>query len=65
LYNWKEKINGSHRDYTKPEESKDILSFLEVQNEWLYNDGQNSNRGTYTEKITSVKNKISPISKRY
>lgn len=34
-------------------------------NEWLYGDGQESNRGTYTNKINEVKEKINPIQKRY
>lgn len=34
-------------------------------NDWLYGDGQESNRGTYVNKINEVKEKINPIQKRY
>ena len=34
-------------------------------NDWLYGDGQESNCGTYVNKINEVKEKINPIQKRY
>jgi molecular chaperone DnaK (HSP70) len=40
IYNWKEKINGNYREFAKENEVPEILQFLEVQNEWLYNEGQ-------------------------
>lgn len=38
---------------------------MEGENEWLYSDGQNSNRGTYNERINNVKSKVAHILKRY
>lgn len=58
-------MTGSHKEYVKPEEIPAIVKFLEDQNEWLYSEGQNSNRGTYNERINAVKNKISHIAKRH
>ncbi len=38
---------------------------MENENEWLYSEGQNSNRGIYNDHISSVKNKVNAIAKRY
>jgi hypothetical protein len=38
---------------------------LEEQNEWLYNEGQQSNRGIYSDRITGIKNKTGNIARRY
>jgi heat shock protein 4 len=65
LYRWKSNLTGSHQEYARPEEIPDIIKFLENENEWLYSDGQNSNRGTYSEKINIVKGKTSHIAKKY
>lgn len=65
IYSWKERLTGSHQGYAKPEEIPQIIKFLEGENEWLYSDGQNSNRGTYNERINNVKNKVAHILKRY
>lgn len=66
IYSWKERLTtGPHREYAKPEEIPQIIQFLEGENEWLYADGQNSNRGTYNERINNVKSKVAHILKRY
>jgi molecular chaperone DnaK (HSP70) len=64
-FTWKEKLGSSHQEFARPEETKDIISFLDNEREWLYNDGQNSNRGTYSDHINSVKNKVNKVAKRY
>jgi hypothetical protein len=38
---------------------------LENENEWLYSEGQNSNRGIYNDHISNVKSKVNAIAKRY
>lgn len=65
IYGWKEKLNGSHKEYAKPEQIPPIIKFLEEMNEWLYGEGEQSNRGVYVNKINEVKDKISAIQKRY
>lgn len=50
-YNWKEKLLGSHKPYVKPEAAPEIIAHLEKISEWLYSEGQDSNRGTYAQKI--------------
>lgn len=35
-YNWKEKLQGSHRNFVKPEAIPEIVAFLEQTSEWLY-----------------------------
>lgn len=65
IYTWKEKINGNYREFAKQNEIPEILQFLEAQNEWLYNEGQESTRGVYNERISAIKNKIGPVVKRY
>lgn len=65
IYRWKANLAGSHQEYSRPEETSDILAFLEKENEWLYNDGQNSNRGTYNDRINGIKNKVSVVAKRH
>ena len=65
VYNWKEKIQGSHQAYAVPESIPDILNFLEQMGNWVYDEGQDSNRGVYIEKIDAVKGKIGDIQKRY
>ena len=65
IYGWKEKLQGPYGEYARPEEIPPIIAFLESMNEWLYGDGQESNCGTYVNKINEVKEKINPIQKRY
>lgn len=65
IYNWKEKINGSHKEFAKNDEVTEILQFLHDQSEWLYMDGQHANRGVYNERINAIKNKIAAVVKRY
>lgn len=65
IYSWKERLTGSHKDYAKAEQIPQIIKFLEGENDWLYSDGQNSNRGTYNERINNVKSKVAHILKRY
>jgi heat shock 70kDa protein 4 len=65
IYRWKSNITSSHQEFTRPEEVQGLLAFLENENEWLYNDGQNSNRGTYNERINAVRNKVAHIAKKY
>ena len=64
-YQWKDKIGKSHQEYVKPEDIPPILQLLEQTSNWLYDEGQNANRGTYVDKINQVKAKIDPIQKRY
>jgi heat shock 70kDa protein 4 len=65
IYRWKSNITSSHQEFTRPEEVQGLLAFLEKENEWLYNDGQHSNRGTYNERINAVRNKVAHIAKKY
>lgn len=65
LYKWKENLSNSHKEYTKAEDIPAILTLLEENSEWLYNDGQNSTRGAYTERIDKINSKILPIKQRY
>ena len=65
IYGWKEKLQGPYGEYARPEEIPPIIAFLESMNEWLYGDGQESNRGTFVNKINEVKEKINPIKKQY
>ena len=64
-YTWREKLNGKFQEYTRPEDVAPLLSFLEAMSEWLYGEGQESNRGTYVNKINEVREKVGPIEKRY
>lgn len=64
-YKWKEKLNGSHKIYAKPESIPDIIALLEQTSEWLYGQGKQSNRGTYNTKIEQVQAKVGDIQKRY
>ena len=54
IYGWKEKLQGAYGEYAKPEDIPPIIAFLESMNEWLYGDGQDSNRGTFVNKIIRV-----------
>lgn len=65
IYQWKDRLTKSHQQYAKPEEIQPILAFLEETSAWLYDEGQNANRGTYANKIDAVKQKVGPINKRY
>lgn len=58
-------MSNSHKEYTKAEDIPAILALLEENSEWLYNDGQNSTRGAYTERIDKINSKILPIKQRY
>lgn len=64
-YNWKEKLQGSHKPYAKPDGIPHIISHMEQISEWLYGEGQDSNRGTYAQKIEEAHAKIMDIQKRY
>ncbi len=64
-YKWKEKLNGSHKIYAKPESIPEILTLLEQTSEWLYGQGKQSNRGTYNTKIEQVQAKVGDIQNRY
>ena len=64
-YTWREKLNGKFQEYTRPEDVAPLLSFLEAMSEWLYGEGQESNRGTYVNKINEVREKVGPVEKRY
>lgn len=65
IYRWKSNLTSSHQEYARPEETNEIIAFLERENEWLYNEGQNANRGVYSDRINGVKNKVSQVAKRY
>ena len=65
IYGWKEKLQGTYGEYVKPEEIPPIIEFLEAMNEWLYGDGQDSNRGTFVNKINEIKEKVNPIKKQF
>lgn len=64
-YNWKEKLHGSHKQYARPESIPQTVAFLEQISQWLYGEGNESNRGTYVNKIEQVQGKILDIQKRY
>lgn len=65
IYRWKSNLTSSHQQYARPEEANEIIAFLERENEWLYNDGQNANRGVYSDRINGVKAKVAQVAKRY
>jgi len=64
-YQWKDKLAKSHQDFCKAEDIPAIMQLLEQTSNWLYDEGQNANRGTYVDRINAVKEKIDPIQKRY
>jgi molecular chaperone DnaK (HSP70) len=64
-YNWKERINGPYQEYVKNEEAPEIIQYLEEQNAWLYDQGENATRGVYNERIQGIKNKVASVQKRY
>ena len=51
VYTWKEKLAGSHQQYAEPNSIPEILNYLEQVGAWIYDEGQDANRGTYIEKI--------------
>ena len=65
IYNSKEKLSSSYKPFVKPEDVPALLAHLERVNTWLYDEGQNSSRGMYVEKIDELKPHFDPIARRY
>jgi molecular chaperone DnaK (HSP70) len=65
IYNNKEKLGSSYKNFVKPEDVPNLLAILERANTWLYDEGQNSSRGMYVEKIEELKPHFEPIARRY
>lgn len=47
VYTWKEKLSGSHQTFAEPGSIPEIMDFLEKLGAWIYDEGQDANRGTY------------------
>ena len=65
IYNNKEKLGSSFKNFVKPEDVPNLLAILEQANIWLYDEGQSSSRGMYIEKIDSLRPHFEPIARRY
>jgi len=65
IYNNKEKLGSSYKNFVKPEDVQNLLTILETANTWLYEEGQNSSKGMYVEKIDSLRPHFEPIARRY
>jgi heat shock protein 4 len=59
IYNNKEKLTSTYKNFVKPED------VLDKANNWLYDQGQNSSRGMYIEKIDELRPHFEPIARRY
>ncbi|OLY80723.1 Heat shock protein hsp88 [Smittium mucronatum] len=55
IYDTRSKLGSSLKKFISPEESKTFLDSLNAAEEWLYDEGDDSDFATYTSKLDSLK----------
>jgi molecular chaperone DnaK (HSP70) len=55
IYNNKEKLGSTYKNFVNPADVPKLLEMLEQANNWLYSDGENASRGLYLEKIDALR----------
>jgi heat shock protein 4 len=65
VYDWRDKLNGTYKDFTTQEVISHVFEALRQVEDWLYGDGSDTLKSVYIEKLNSLKEFTDPILKRY
>jgi heat shock 70kDa protein 4 len=65
IYESRSNLNSYLKEYTTPDSLSAILEFLQKTEDWLYDEGTDTTKEKYQEKLSILKDFIVPIVNRY
>lgn len=65
VYETRNKILNTYRDFTAESEKKDITESLQQTENWLYEDGDDESAHVYAQRLQDLKKLVDPIENRY
>jgi len=65
IYNTRNKLEGSHKDYANETDRNNLLSKLTENQDWLYGEGEDANKSAYVERLNALHKLSDKIDERY
>ena len=65
IYDVRAKLGDKYSDYVQPQQKTQILQDLEKAESWLYDEGLNSTKNVYNQRLDELKKHGEPIANRY
>lgn len=65
VYDWRDKLNSSHKPYVLEQPLQHILNLLRETEDWLYADGRETTKEIYHERLQNLKELTQPIHSRF
>ncbi|KAJ1723759.1 adenyl-nucleotide exchange factor sse1 [Coemansia erecta] len=65
IYETRSKVDGEYAAFIEPAEQKQFLSQLNAAEDWLYDEGEDTTRDAYVEKVSGLKATSDPAAERF
>ncbi|KAI9502808.1 adenyl-nucleotide exchange factor sse1 [Coemansia spiralis] len=65
IYDIRGKVEGEYAPFIEPKEKNEFLSKLNSAEDWLYDEGEDTTKDAYVEKLESLKAVGDPVTERY
>ncbi|KAJ2381589.1 adenyl-nucleotide exchange factor sse1, partial [Coemansia sp. RSA 2603] len=65
IYEARSKAEGEYSPFIEPAEQKEFLSRLNAAEDWLYDEGEDTTRDAYVEKVSGLKATSDPAAERF
>lgn len=65
MYDYRDKLNGLYAIYVEADAKTTILQQLSGMEDWLYNEGADTIKSVYIEKLQGLREIMDPVGQRY
>ncbi|KAJ2599431.1 adenyl-nucleotide exchange factor sse1 [Coemansia sp. RSA 1722] len=65
IYETRSKVESEYAPFIEPQEQKSFLSRLNEAEDWLYDEGEDTTRDAYVEKVSGLKATSDPVVERF